>query len=293
MSAACIVEQAVDMEVVATCAHSSSPVVGSAVTQDGRRREAKPVRGLMASIVLHAVVLAAVIEWDGNQTERFPPPLIEVTLVAAATPVAIAPPQPTATQAISPPQDEPVPPHAMIQKAGPDTVTVQNPPVPSTRHRAEPAMRRTLARPAKPGTTISPAEPTGTPASPDPANTPGNATTHDSQATIETGEAAGRGPPARAANASATPSAGNPAPVYPMTARRAGREGRTILRVWVSTTGECSEVQIVETSGTPSLDEAALAAVRRWRFSPATQAGRAVETTITVPIAFKLTDTLE
>lgn len=87
----------------------------------------------------------------------------------------------------------------------------------------------------------------------------------------------------------AAPMPGNPAPTYPMAARRAGREGRTVLLVVVATNGECKDVQVAETSGTPSLDAAAAAAVRRWRFSPAVRAGRAVEATVSVPIAFTLT----
>ncbi len=62
------------------------------------------------------------------------------------------------------------------------------------------------------------------------------------------------------------------------------------MLVVVTPTGECGDVSVEETSGTPSLDEAAMAAVRRWRFSPAIRAGRKSQTTVRVPITFKLTD---
>ena len=90
----------------------------------------------------------------------------------------------------------------------------------------------------------------------------------------------------------AGPSPGNPAPAYPLSARRAGREGRAVLLVVVGAGGECREIRIEESSGTPSLDEAAAAAVRLWRFIPAQSAGKAVEAAIRVPIAFKLTNAL-
>jgi protein TonB len=86
----------------------------------------------------------------------------------------------------------------------------------------------------------------------------------------------------------AQPLAGNPSPAYPFAARRAQREGRTVLRVRVSPEGETREVQLAESSGTASLDEAALHAVRGWRFAPARRAGMPVADEILVPVQFRL-----
>lgn len=61
-----------------------------------------------------------------------------------------------------------------------------------------------------------------------------------------------------------------------------------MLRVVVAANGDCKDVRIEESSGTVSLDEAAVTAVQRWRFTPAVRAGSAVETMIRVPIAFRL-----
>jgi protein TonB len=47
-------------------------------------------------------------------------------------------------------------------------------------------------------------------------------------------------------------------------------------------------VAVMDTSGYPSLDAAALSAVRQWRFIPATQAGRSVLAVADVPIRFRL-----
>jgi protein TonB len=83
---------------------------------------------------------------------------------------------------------------------------------------------------------------------------------------------------------------GNPAPAYPLAARRAQREGRAVLRVVVSVAGDAGAVAVVESSGTPSLDEAALQAVRRWRYLPARRNGAPSEDVILVPVRFRLTD---
>ena len=95
-------------------------------------------------------------------------------------------------------------------------------------------------------------------------------------------------PPAIGRDVPAEPAAGNPAPAYPVAARRSGREGRALLRVVVSSTGEGRDVRIAESSGTPSLDEAALAAVRQWRFTPARRNGETAEDVVLVPVSFTL-----
>jgi len=80
----------------------------------------------------------------------------------------------------------------------------------------------------------------------------------------------------------------NRAPIYPEIARRRGEEGRVMLRVDVSADGMPLDVSVAGTSGHPSLDSAALSAVRQWRFIPATQAGRSVAAVADVPIRFHL-----
>ncbi len=78
-------------------------------------------------------------------------------------------------------------------------------------------------------------------------------------------------------------------PTYPEAARRAGQTGRALLRLLVSSAGRVSEVEVVQSSGSAALDDAASAAVERWRFSPAKDGlNRAVACYITVPVAFSL-----
>ncbi len=80
----------------------------------------------------------------------------------------------------------------------------------------------------------------------------------------------------------------NRAPAYPQIALSRGETGRVMLRVNVSSDGRPLEVDVAETSGYPSLDVAAQAAVRRWQFIPATQAGSPVAAIAEVPVRFRL-----
>jgi TonB family protein len=80
----------------------------------------------------------------------------------------------------------------------------------------------------------------------------------------------------------------NPAPDYPASSRLRGEQGRVSLLVQVDTTGQVTGVSVVGSSGFPTLDRTAEAAVRRWRFEPAMQDGRPVFGTATVDINFRL-----
>lgn len=80
----------------------------------------------------------------------------------------------------------------------------------------------------------------------------------------------------------------NPAPRYPVAARRAGEQGTVTLRVQVSPDGLASRVAVEKSSGSPHLDAAALEAVKAWRFTPARRGADAVESWMLVPIVFRL-----
>jgi periplasmic protein TonB len=101
----------------------------------------------------------------------------------------------------------------------------------------------------------------------------------------------GRPPGGRRKAATFRPgSAENPSPRYPRLARQRGWEGRVVLLVAVAAAGTPTAVQVETSSGFPTLDRAAIKAVRRWRFHPARLAGRPVPDTIRVPIRFQLAD---
>lgn len=80
----------------------------------------------------------------------------------------------------------------------------------------------------------------------------------------------------------------NPPPAYPAAARRRGQEGRVLVRAEVLADGRCSQAELKQGSGHGLLDQAALEAVRKWRFVPARQGDQAVTAWVDVPIAFKL-----
>ncbi len=80
----------------------------------------------------------------------------------------------------------------------------------------------------------------------------------------------------------------NPAPEYPSLAQRRGWEGTVVLRVQVLASGKPGEIQIQKSSGRQQLDDAALAAVKRWSFVPAKQGDVAQNGWVSVPIDFKI-----
>ena len=84
--------------------------------------------------------------------------------------------------------------------------------------------------------------------------------------------------------------ASNQRPDYPESARRRREEGRVVVHVAVSADGLPVDVTVASTSGYPVLDAAAVAAVRRWHFVPATQGGVPVAAGADVPIRFHLED---
>ena len=79
-------------------------------------------------------------------------------------------------------------------------------------------------------------------------------------------------------------------PAYPVKARAHGLEGRVVLRLDVDEHGRVVAAEVVETSGAPSLDEAARAAALDWTVAPALQDGAPVAGTLRVPVRFELTD---
>jgi protein TonB len=79
-----------------------------------------------------------------------------------------------------------------------------------------------------------------------------------------------------------------PAPEYPPLARRRGEQGRVLLSVTISTTGEAAVVTISQSSGYALLDQSALQAVKTWRFVPARFNNHAVVAEVIVPVRFTL-----
>lgn len=82
----------------------------------------------------------------------------------------------------------------------------------------------------------------------------------------------------------------NPAPDYPPLSRRLNEEGRVLMKVLVSAEGSATEVLIEKSSGSERLNSAAIAAVMRWRFIPATKNNQPLSAYVLVPMKFSLTN---
>ena len=80
----------------------------------------------------------------------------------------------------------------------------------------------------------------------------------------------------------------NPPPVYPPLSRRMSEQGKVMLRVLVNPQGGAEQVELKSSSGSTRLDEAALATVKRWRFTPARQGDKPVAAWVLIPITFSL-----
>jgi protein TonB len=76
------------------------------------------------------------------------------------------------------------------------------------------------------------------------------------------------------------------APEYPELARRAGVEGVVVIDCTIEPLGLVSGVQVL--SGHPLLNQAALEAVRQWRYEPTRINGVPVPVVLTVTLRFNL-----
>lgn len=79
-------------------------------------------------------------------------------------------------------------------------------------------------------------------------------------------------------------------PVYPQAMRDAGLEGVVPLGALIGVDGRVSSVRVISAHAHPELAQAALEAVRQWRFSPTLLNGTAVEVFMTVTVSFSLED---
>lgn len=80
----------------------------------------------------------------------------------------------------------------------------------------------------------------------------------------------------------------NPPPEYPAEAYRAKVEGTTVVRIGIRADGTVEFVEVAQTSGHASLDDAAVRAIRNWRFTPGLRHEKAAAFVLRLPIVFKL-----
>ena len=77
-------------------------------------------------------------------------------------------------------------------------------------------------------------------------------------------------------------------PSYPRLAEQAGLEGLVWVKALVGSDGSVKDAVVFKSSGTPSLDEAAVAAAPKCKFKPAIQNGRPVAMWVTYKVDFIL-----
>jgi protein TonB len=79
-----------------------------------------------------------------------------------------------------------------------------------------------------------------------------------------------------------------PSPVYPDTARRGNVQGTVIAEIRIDSQGKVESARAAQGSGSPLLDDAALAAVKSWRYKPATLGGKPIPSVRRVRFVFRL-----
>lgn len=77
-------------------------------------------------------------------------------------------------------------------------------------------------------------------------------------------------------------------PAYPEDARQSRQEAHVILQAVILEDGTVEKLEPLESTGDCSFERAAIAAVKRWRYTPATLGGKPVSVYFTVVVDFKL-----
>jgi protein TonB len=75
-------------------------------------------------------------------------------------------------------------------------------------------------------------------------------------------------------------------PIYPDIARLARVEGTVIMEAMLDPSGHVTQLRVIKS--VPMLDQAALDAVRQWRYTPSLYYGRPVSVLMTVTVRFTL-----
>ena len=82
-----------------------------------------------------------------------------------------------------------------------------------------------------------------------------------------------------------------PQPItYPRWAIRQGWEGRITIAIEVLKDGTVGRTQVMQSTGHLILDEAAINAVKTWRFHPAMKNGQPIVECSQIPVTFKISD---
>ena len=76
--------------------------------------------------------------------------------------------------------------------------------------------------------------------------------------------------------------------IYPSISKRIGEWGIVFLRVLITTQGDVGEIEILTSSGYPRLDQSAVEAIKKWKFTPTMKDGKAINEWYVQPYSFRL-----
>jgi protein TonB len=274
--------------------------------QPAQGRRVMRLPALLGAVAMHAagVALILLVEWSLVAPVPLPAITVSLNFEPAPQPTVSAPPEPAPPVAAAavpqePPPEEviPVPPPPPVAEATPEPPPVTAPsetappPEPAPAVEASPPKPAAVAktRPKAPAAPHAPQQRAPAPSAPE-------STPEAAVAAAPSAEAPAASPPAVVAAAPIVPprpvdfAHGNQKPVYPALAKSRGLQGLVLLRVDVAPSGTPLAVTVATSSGHAILDDAAVAAVKTWRFSPATQAGVPVAAVADVPIQFRMAD---
>lgn len=82
----------------------------------------------------------------------------------------------------------------------------------------------------------------------------------------------------------------NAPPVYPQLSRKLREQGTVVLELTVLVNGTVADVIVLQSSGYPRLDQAALSAVQHWRYRAARRGETAIDYRYRQRVAFSLTE---
>jgi protein TonB len=226
------------------------------------------VASAVAAILAHGFLLFGLhLDQPAVPLPPAPAPLVVGLVAAAPTPGPAAPPraEPEAAQPAAPPEPE-----KLERERSPIRPELPKPRVPKMAAREKPTPEP-VTREAPPHEGATPSS-SGSGAAAGQSGAPG-------------------GPPAGGVLTSAVPRYRyTPPPEYPPEARQRHQQGVVLLDVDVAADGRPAQVGVKQSSGFPSLDRAAVTAVRHWTFEPARTAGLPIASRVEIPIRFRLTD---
>lgn len=218
----------------------------------GQRRGASPA-AIAVTVAVHVVLAAALLQLGAHYIRQDKPRIVAMDLSPAPPPPAPAQPQP------------PTPPQQAVAEIPPIILPRDTP--------VQVAVAQDIT-PVPMQVTVTPPAPAAQ--APAPAASPA--------------AAAAAAPAPRTVNLGdigAQMVSGRP-PRYPTESRRKHEQGTVVLFLTLGTDGRVANISVSRSSGFARLDDAAMDAVKRWRWAPPTREGQPVIAQGVVEIPFQL-----